>query len=88
MEGVSVAGRYIVMSLLQVTASDNSGRVTLTHDQPPKFNNPGIRTVNYNAKDESGNHASCTFYVKIVGELANRASKIEYKKLCEQVVSQ
>ena len=51
-----------------MSATDNSGRVVLTHTEPPKFTNPGRRTVNYHAMDDSGNTATCTFYVDIVGE--------------------
>lgn len=51
-----------------MNATDNSGRVTLTHDEPPMFRYPGRWTVNYHAKDDSGNQAKCTFYVEIVGK--------------------
>ena len=65
---------FNMLSYLKVSATDNSGKVTLTHDEPPKFKNPGRRTVNYHAKDDSGNQATCTFYVDIVGKLVKSIS--------------
>jgi len=49
-----------------IDATDNSGQSpSITHDKPPAFRNPGLRTVNYFARDGSDNQAVCTFYVNI-----------------------
>ena len=59
-----------IISGLQIDAMDNSGQKPLiTHDKPPAFRNPGLRTVNYFAKDSSDNQAVCTFYVNISGKI-------------------
>ena len=62
------SGNTVNVTWTPPTATDNSGMVTLTSDNNPGHSFAiGTTQVTYNATDGSGNLATCSFNVTVVG---------------------